>query len=231
MQVLIVIIEKVGGKYVGRSPNLIGVSITAKTRDEAETAILDAMEKRINELQGLHQNYKPIARGAVEESIGCVYKLDEDSWDCKNQAQKDGLCWQHWKKLYSHAFGTNINLKACPLCGETDRELLKRWDSPCPFKAQHPNWEQIFEEKKIKMRGELEKEKEQVKLEKLGNNLQCSKILSNGKQCLSAAKYGDLCWKHYWRSRHTTPNYQQNYRSDSQTENARNYFKYGSLRK
>jgi hypothetical protein len=54
MIILTISIEKDGDTYTGRSINLPGLSVTAKTFDQAQTAILDAMEKRIGELNEMH---------------------------------------------------------------------------------------------------------------------------------------------------------------------------------
>lgn len=227
MQILIVIIEKNEDIYTGRSPNLLGVSVTAKTRDEVETAILDEMEKRINYLHGLHSGRKTISRLPIEESIYCVYEF-EDEWrkddGCGFAAQKDGLCWVHWKKLYSHAFGTTITLKACPLCGESDQEVLKRWDSPCPVKIENPNWADLLEEKKRKMKAEWEKEKEQVRLEKLGNQPRCTKTLASGKQCPKEIYRGSLCFSHSWKEQTRIREIETRSQSQS-SQNNTNYFK------
>jgi predicted RNase H-like HicB family nuclease len=226
MQILIVIIEKDGDNYIGRSPNLLGVSITTKTRDEAETAILDAMEKRINELYGTHSGRKTISRLPIDESIGCVYNFT-DEWrkgdECGFSAQKDGLCWVHWKKLYSHAFGSEINLKACPLCGESDKEILKNWQSPCPVKIENPDWIDLLEEKKRTMKAEWKKERLEVRLENLGNQPRCTKMLSNGEQCYKEQYRRGLCFSHCWKEEETPR--KGNPPSQSQQNNSSNYFK------
>lgn len=224
MQILVVIIERDGENYTGRSPNLLGVSVTAKTYDEAQTAILDALEKRINELQGMHSNRRTVSRLPIEESIGCVYDFPE-KWrkddGCGFSAQKDGLCQIHWRKLYSHAFGSEINLRACPLCGESDQEVLKRWNSPCPVKAENPNWADLLEEKKRTMKAQWKKERLEIRLEKLGNNPQCSRTLSSGGQCYKEVYRRELCFSHSFDELDNI----QNSRSDSQNEKTHNYFK------
>ncbi len=77
MQVLVVIVEKDGTNYIARCPNLPGVSITAKTYEEAQNAILDAVEKRYNQILGMHADRKTIARLPIDESISCVYKYTD----------------------------------------------------------------------------------------------------------------------------------------------------------
>jgi predicted RNase H-like HicB family nuclease len=222
MQILIVIIEKDGDKYIGRSPNLLGVSITAKTRDEAETAILDAMEKRINELHQMHSGRKTISRLPIDESIYCVYEF-EDEWrkgeQCSFSAKKDGLCNIHWKKLYGHVSGS---LKSCPLCGESDKEVLKDWQSPCPVKIENPDWADLLEEKRRTMKAEWKKERLEVRLENLGNQPRCTKIMSNGEQCYKEQYRRGLCFSHYWKEEDNPR--QENF-SQPQQNNSANYFK------
>lgn len=223
MQILIVIIEKDGENYIGRSPNLLGVSVTAKTRDEVETAILDAMEKRINELHGMHSGRKTISRLPIEESNHCVYQF-EDEWrkddQCSFLAKKEGLCNIHWKKLYGHYSGT---LKACPLCGESDKEILKDWRSPCPVKLENPNWADLLEEKKRTMKDQWKKERLEVRLENLGDAPRCTKTVSNGEQCYKEQYRRGLCFSHWWREEDNPR--QENYRSRLQQNNSANYFK------
>jgi hypothetical protein len=166
MIILTVSIEKDGDTYTGHSINLPGLSVTAKTFDQAQTAILDAMDKRIDELNEMHYISKPISRRPVEESIGCVFKSIDWSKDdnCCNSAKKDGLCLVHWKKLYGHPYGTT--LKTCPLCGENDQDVLRNYASPCSFKIENPDWENRFEELKVKKHSQLAKERREVRLKK-----------------------------------------------------------------
>jgi predicted RNase H-like HicB family nuclease len=232
MQVLVVIIEKDGENYIGRCPNLLGVRITGKTRDEAETAILEVIETRLNELYAQHSNRKvTVARGNFEETIECVYKYresDANNWrssdKCEKPAQKEGLCWQHWKKIYSHAVGTKTNLDGCPLCGETDQDILRRWESICPFKAENPNWEELLEEKKKAQQTARVVEQREERLKKHEKYLRCTATLKNGNQCSSLADSGIFCGRHselsYKKSLH-----EGNFRSEVQNESARNYFR------
>jgi predicted RNase H-like HicB family nuclease len=147
MDILIAIIEKDGEDYIGRSPNLLGITITAKTRDEAESGILKAIEKRIDELNNRHGQRIKVSYKPIEESIPCVYKPTV-GWNkgnrCLQSAQKDNLCWQHWRKVYGHPVGSKDNNESCPLCGEMNQDVLLRWESPCPFKAQNSNWEEVL---------------------------------------------------------------------------------------
>jgi predicted RNase H-like HicB family nuclease len=137
--VLIVIIEKTDEGYVARSPNLLGVSVKGETRDEAESLMLDAIEKRLNGLSEAHAGKRlTVVRGALEESVPCVFRTAQGtSWEeqCKQTARKNGLCWQHWKKLYGHIFNHRHAIWVCELCGENNQYKLDKWDSPCPFKV------------------------------------------------------------------------------------------------
>lgn len=225
MQVLIVIIEKIGRDYVGRSPNLLGVSVKAKTRDEVESKILEEIENRLNKFRELHSSSKAVTvRGQLEEMMLCVYQDDylPRDYQCIKPAQKEGLCWQHWKKLYSHAVGTKINYDGCPLCGEKDQSILRRWESVCPFKAENPNWEEILEGKRrVKQSARLKEERE-TRLKNLNGYPRCKETLKNGEQCSKLAVDGGFCKMHY--KLQYGKGFQNIYRSETQRESARNYF-------
>ena len=192
-----------------------------------ETAILDAVEKRIKELSEKHANNITVSRRPIEESISCVYEF-KDHWrkgdECLQTARKDGLCWQHWKKLYSHAGGTKTNLDGCSLCGETEQDILRRWESVCPFKAENPNWEELLEEKKKAQQTARVVEQREERLKKHEKYLRCTATLKNGNQCSSLADSGIFCERHselsYKKSLH-----EGNFRSEAQNESARNYFR------
>jgi predicted RNase H-like HicB family nuclease len=168
MQVLIVIIEKDGDTYIGRSPNLLGVSVTTKTRDEAETAILDAMDNRIIELNGMHSYPKPISRRPIEETMYCVYvDAPGKEPECSQSGKKDGLCLIHWRKLYGHPYSNT--LQSCPLCSESDKNVLADYGSLCSFKIENSDWANIFEEMKVKMGSKWAKERRQVRIKRFGS--------------------------------------------------------------
>lgn len=202
MQYIFGLIEKIGETYTGRTLCLPGVLITASSYLEAADGIINATESRLNELYEMHPE-RPvvISRRPLEESIPCVYEYGKGE-RCGATSQKDALCRIHWKKLYSHAFGTTIHLKACPLCGEADRKVLKQWDSVCPVKKENPNWEQLLEDTKAKMHFKWAKEKKEVRLESLKGHLRCTATLKNGSQCLvSAALSKNLCARHLFKKR------------------------------
>jgi len=226
MQVLIVIIEKVGKNYVGRSPNLLGVSVKAKSRDEAETKILEEIENRLNKFRELHSSRKAVTvHGQLEEVMLCIYQNENylpSDYQCIKPAQKEGLCWQHWKKLYSHAVGTKVNYDSCPLCGETDQNVLRRWESVCPFKAANPNWEEILEERRRVKQSERLKEEREERLKNLDDYPRCKATLNNGKQCSKLAIEWGFCKMHY--NLQYGKGFQNTYRSEAQRESARNYF-------
>lgn len=196
-----VFIEKKGRSYIARSMALPGVTITAKTYEEAQINILDAIDNRIDELTEIHrQSELVISRLPIDEIIRCVYQFPEthprkDS-RCSQGASKEGLCWSHWKKIYSHTAGNTTSLKACPLCGESDRKLLESWDSPCSFKAENPDWREVLEEKKVTMRKTWAKENEKIKMEGLGKSPRCKFVFRNGSKCFEEGGYDSLCLKH-----------------------------------
>lgn len=200
MQILVVIIEKDGDKYTGYTPNLLGVRITAGTLEEAQNAVIDAIDKRIIYLEGLHNNEKPISRRPIEETINCVYKY-RDEWNkgerCTKIAKKEGLCKRHWKELYSHPSASN--LRSCPLCGESDPTILLNYDSICSFKIENPNWENILEELKFKNAAKWKKERAELRIERIKGKPRCSKIMTNGNQCTKEAHQDGLCFQHWWR--------------------------------
>jgi predicted RNase H-like HicB family nuclease len=226
MQVLIVIIEKIGKNYVGRSPNLLGVSVKAKTRDEAESKILEVIENRLNKFRELHSSNKAVTvRGQLEEVMLCVYQdrhYVPSDYQCIKPAQKEGLCWQHWKKLYGHAVGNKVNYDGCPLCGETNQSVLRRWESPCSFKAENPNWEEILEEKRRVKQSERLKEEREVRLKNLDNYPRCKASLNSGEQCSKLEVEAGFCRTHY--NLQYGKGFQNIYRSEAQRESARNYF-------
>lgn len=234
MQTLIVVIEKEGNCYTAYSPNLLGVKITANSREAAEKEILSAVEKRVNELSESYSLNTTVATSMpVEETVPCVAKA-ATTWrgKCLQPAKKDGLCWQHWKKAFGHAFGTKINLRACPLCGESDSVLLNTWDSPCSFKAENRNWSTVYEKMKIEKREVWKQESKELELEKLKGKSRCSRMLTTGEQCTKAADRGDLCFSHAFRDRERSykPPLTTTSNAYDPKESARNYFKYRNLR-
>ncbi len=198
MQILLVIIEKTERGYVARSPNLLGFSVEAETREQVEQLILDALDKRVAELSQQYDTAVSVSRAPVEESVPCVAKTTwgwGTSGKCQQKVLRDGLCWQHWKIAYGHATGTKINLDGCPLCGETDQGVLAQWDAPCPVKSENPNWKTLLEErKKAKL---AEKRKENPTLTRHEKYLRCTATLKNKTQCTSPAERDGLCERHW----------------------------------
>lgn len=210
MQVLVVIVEKDGANYIARCPNLLGVSITAKTYEEAQDAILDAIDDELNNMRrAIGKNKITVGRGKLEEVVYCLYDYRNSTvarshHKCVAAAKKDSLCWSHWRRVYGHYVTTNMNLDGCPLCGETDQKILRDWSSPCPFKVENENWAEVVEERKLakqKARMEAKTQKHFLEPEKY---LRCLKIKTNGTQCSALATKQDLCERHYnlkWRGK------------------------------
>jgi hypothetical protein len=172
LQYIPIFILKDGDTYTGISLALPGVSVTTKTFEEAQIAVMNVIDSKIIEMTERHRqnnNYKPISRRPLEETISCVYKSSqrEEDDECCNSAKKDGLCLVHWKKLYGHPYGAT--LKTCPLCKENDQNILADNASPCSFKLENPGWETILEEIKFKRGQELAKERRKVRIERFGS--------------------------------------------------------------
>lgn len=194
MQIPIAIIEKDGDTNTGCAPDLPGVSITARTSSE----ILDAVNKRITEPNKMQSHPKPVSRLSVEETEFCSYvNAAGEEQGCSYLRKKDGLCLKHWKKLYGHPYGNT--LKSCPLCGESDPEILSKPDSSCSFKIKNSDWENILEKMKFEKRGEWAKERRELRLNQIEGKLRCSKTLDSGSQCVREATENGICFRHNFR--------------------------------
>ena len=168
MTFLEVIILKEGETYTAQSPCLSDVSVSSKTYEGALAKIRKQIDKKIRDLNNRHDARLFITRRPIAENMSCVYKYHKDGrrGQCKQSPIKEGLCPQHWKMLYGHPFGSVVNLRACPLCNESDRKVLQRWDSLCAFKIKYPNWEEIYLNLKMKFQDQWKKEAEEIKREK-----------------------------------------------------------------
>lgn len=144
-----VIIEKAGDRYTAYSPNLLGVSVTADSREEVERQMRESIERYIEGLRARHESARlqiTVAAERLEEVIQCVHETPRELFGgrtelhrCELRASKDGLCTTHWRKLYGHAVSPRRS-NVCEVCGETDVRVLKTWQAPCPRKAADPNW-------------------------------------------------------------------------------------------
>lgn len=204
MLIITVIIEKEGNIYTAKCPNLIGVSVTANTREEVESRILEVIDNKIKELNECSRGKTEYTFKPVDESISCTYTPYDDperANECRFSARKDGLCWIHWRSTYGHAVGNRLNVEGCPLCGENDLKILKRWDSSCSFKAEYSNWKEVLEERK--KTSSLKKYKEKVKtvVDLPQRYFRCLAIKKDGKQCVSPAQKEDYCNFH-WELKH-----------------------------
>lgn len=161
---LTICIQKEGDHYSAYSPNLLGVRITGETREGVERQMLDRISGHIEALRERHEAVnKPVvvAKGPLEEKIRCLFTVKTAGWtdegqpaeprQCEVRADKDGLCWQHWRQLYGHAVDTHHTTR-CDVCGETDSQMLRRWDTVCPGKASDPDWREKIEARKTRER-------------------------------------------------------------------------------
>jgi predicted RNase H-like HicB family nuclease len=102
---LTVIIEKVGDRYTAYSPNLLGVSITADSREDTEQKMLESIERYIKDLGTQHESAGQritVAAGRLDEVIPCVFTTPRDLFGgktelhrCELRASKEGLCTTH----------------------------------------------------------------------------------------------------------------------------------------
>jgi predicted RNase H-like HicB family nuclease len=163
-----VIIEKAGDRYTAYSPNLLGVSVTADSREEVERQMRESIERYIEGLRARHESAGrqiTVAPGRLDKVIQCVFTTLRELFDgktelhrCELRASKEGLCTTHWRKLYGHAVSPK-RLSACEVCGETDVRVLKTWASPCPGKAADPNWLAPIEERRAREAEQKRREK------------------------------------------------------------------------
>jgi predicted RNase H-like HicB family nuclease len=154
-----VIIEKVGERYTAYSPNLLGVSITADSREDVERQMRESIEHYIKDLAARHETANrqfTVAARRLDEVIQCVYTTPRESFGgrtelhrCELRASKEGLCTTHWRKIYGHAVSPK-RATVCEVCGETDVRALKTWAAPCPGKAADPNWLAPIEERRAR---------------------------------------------------------------------------------
>lgn len=72
-----------------------------------------------------------------ERCAGRIVQGKNKGDQCSNQAQKDGLCHAHWRKRFGHDPPNYLSEeRGCATCGETDYEILSRWNMPCPKKSK-----------------------------------------------------------------------------------------------
>lgn len=103
--------------YSAYTPNIAGVSVTAASREEVERLIIEKMTQYVDDLASQHtesQRRLEVTTAPIAEGIHCLHKYS-DQWrtTCQTRAQKDGLCFQHWKLLYGHAVASRQRFKQC----------------------------------------------------------------------------------------------------------------------
>lgn len=163
-----VLIEKAGDGYTAYTPNLLGVSVAAGSREDVERQMRECIECYINALGARHQGASPqisVAPGQLDETIQCVHETPRELFGgetelhrCELRASKEGLCTTHWRKLYGHAVSPK-RATVCEVCGETDVRILKTWGAPCPGKAADPNWLALIEERRAREAEQKRREK------------------------------------------------------------------------
>jgi predicted RNase H-like HicB family nuclease len=165
---IVVIIEKAEDIYTAYSPNLLGVGVTAGSREEVERQMRESIERYIKDLGTQHESAGQritLATGQLDEVIQCVHETPRELFGgrtelhrCELRASKEGLCTTHWRKLYGHAVSPRRS-NVCEVCGETDVRVLKTWQVPCPGKAADPNWLAPIEERRARDAEQRRREK------------------------------------------------------------------------
>ena len=206
---LVLVIEKKGDEYAGYSPNVAGVSATGINREEVERSLLEQISTHVDELKSRHEgNDQPIqvTTGPIETAVPCLYIIRPgDPWGgpCKASAQKDGLCWQHWKRIYGHEIDSRAKFRVCLLCGEDRPYILGNWSQPCDFKQSNKDWRPALTKRRLETTGERRKGIESERREQLYASLpvQCRGETTRGVQCSNEAQKDGLC-KPHWRKAH-----------------------------
>lgn len=104
-----------------------------------------------------------MAPGPIEERIRCV-GISTKTWgrsqpgQCEVDADKEGLCWLHWRDIYGHAVDM-YHTTRCDVCGETDSNVLRHWDAPCAGKTENPEWRTQLQEIRGRERALWQQEK------------------------------------------------------------------------
>lgn len=202
----VLVIEKEGeGQYRGYSPNVIGVAATGSTREEVEQSLTAQINGHVQALTAGHYGREvqlEVTTKPIEEKIGCVH-VHEHGHQCQATAQKDGLCWQHWKRLYGHEVDTRRRFRKCILCGEDRPYVLGNWSEACPSKATLDNWPDVLAERRLASANERKSHRDQFDSERRERfyatlPIQCRGITARGSQCSNEAQQDGLC-KHHWR--------------------------------
>lgn len=202
---LVLVIEKAGDEYAGYSPNVTGVSAVGISREEVERSLLDQINAHVDKLKARHEGTDQrfqIASGPIEETITCIYSLPPGHWKsaCEKSAQKEGLCWQHWKMLYGHEIDTHAKFRNCELCGESRPYILGNWAAPCDFKTTNNDWRSVLAKKRSVDRTERKERRETEEREKVYARMpiQCKGQRTKGGPCSNEAQKDELCPSH-WR--------------------------------
>jgi predicted RNase H-like HicB family nuclease len=150
--IFIVVIERAEKFYSAYTPNIAGLSAKAVTREEVERLIIEQMKQYVDNLSSQHtdsQRRLELTTAPIAEKINCRYKYS-DGWrtTCEVRAQKEGLCFQHWKLLFGHVVSSRQRFKKCVLCGEEDPLKLESWAEHCSYKTDHDEWAETLTEKR-----------------------------------------------------------------------------------
>jgi predicted RNase H-like HicB family nuclease len=154
MQLLLVIIEKIGEQYSAYVPSLIGVAVIGGTREEVERNITAAIHIHLTELdkRRYFDGSSLLVESPRQLSFPCGWQSGEYQCGQVTTKSKDGLCFQHWRMAYGHSV-FNLDPKSpCLLCGETNQWVLDNWDMPCPVKAENPEWPVLLAEARARVR-------------------------------------------------------------------------------
>lgn len=181
---IVVCIEKIGGRYSAYSPNLLGVNVTGDTREDVERQMRERVAGYIKDLSARHEpgNRPPVvvAAGPLEEEIHCLFVVPPKYPDvpgdpsqphqCQARALKEGLCHVHWRQLYGHAINPR-RTTGCEVCGETEMRVLKQWDAVCPGKAADPDWRAKIKNRKTRETAQKRHEEWQRKVSRAEQEL------------------------------------------------------------
>ena len=202
----VLVIEKDGeGQYRGYSPNVIDVAATGSTREEVEQSLTAQIGAHIQALTSRHYDREvqlELTTKPIEEKMRCVH-FHEHGERCQANTGKDGLCWQHWKRLYGHEVDTRRKFRKCILCGEDRPYILGNWSEACPSKETVKNWPVVLAERRLASASERKSQRDQFDSERREKfyatlPVQCRGTTTRGAQCSNEAQKDGLC-KHHWR--------------------------------
>lgn len=205
--IFVVVIEKNDAAfYSAYTPNIAGLSVTAESREEVERSIIEKMVQYVDRLSSQHtdsQRRLKLTTAPIAEKVSCRHQYS-DSWrtTCEARAQKDGLCFQHWKQLYGHVVNSRDRFKKCVLCGEDDPLKLDGWADPCSYKAAHEDWPTTLAQKRQQEAASRKEAKDAAKRlnRTQQSRRQCAATRSQGPKgvrCSNEAVIDGLCTAHW----------------------------------